>query len=120
MEFRPISIDGKIKEYKQITLCEFLKKNEKINSLLVINCTEEIILSMLSYSFENDIGLSILKTDNFLSEFENNILKFEFKFLLLPKAELTKLTFKNFEILFTNIIDGSEYYLIQLMQMDLN
>lgn len=117
LEFKPINIDGKIKEYRQSTLQDFLENNRKINSLLIVNCTEEIILSMLTNSFEKNLGISILQTNNFTSELNNNILRFGFQFILVPENELKKINFNKYIILFQKTIDDIEYFLIELTEI---
>ena len=117
LEFKPINIDGSIKKYRQLDLEGFLSINDEIQSILSINCPEEIILSLLKISFENNIGLSILKTNNLVSEFKNNILKFKFKFLLLPQIELNNLSFNKYKIIFKLFINEIEYDLIKLRRL---
>ena len=117
LEFRPINIDGSLKKYRQLDLEDFLSLNDEIHSILCINCPEEIILSLLKISFEKDIGLSILKTNNLISEFKNNILKFKFKFLLLPQFELNSLGFSKYKIIYKLFINEIEYDFIKLIEI---
>ena len=55
LDFKPINIDGSIKKYKQLDLLNFLYINSQIQSILSIYCPEEIILTLLILSFENNI-----------------------------------------------------------------
>ena len=117
LDFKPINIDGSIKKYKQLDLLNFLYINDQIQNILSINCPEEIILSLLMFSFEENIGLSILKTNNFLSEFKENILIFRFQFLILPKSDLKNINFNKYKILFKLVINEVEYNIIQLVEI---
>ena len=69
------------------------------------------------FSFEKNIGLSILKTNNFLSEFKNNILIFRFHYLILPKSDLKNINFNKYKILFKLVINEIEYNIIQLVEI---
>ena len=117
LEFKSFNAENKYKVLNISNLNNIFRDNLLIESVLVINGTEELILYLIKVSFEENIGLSILNTNDFKSDLKN-ILKFNFVTLLIPKDQL-KDAFKNqeFKLINTLEIESKEYCLIELINL---
>ena len=88
-------------------------KNNYAKDILLVNVHQNIILWMFENSFKSNAGLSILQISEDKSSLERLIHKYKFKYILLPKTFVTKVS-KTYSKITSFSIFETEYEFIEI------